>query len=87
MIAITPISILISLAASLAGFIEVVIADRLIYPSMRRRHERRKVIGKQGTDPSVMMHLVRFQSLVILPLLGFLFGEHLFGNIVRGLIR
>lgn len=87
MIAITPISILISLAAAVIGFIEVVIADRLIYPSMRRRHERKKVTGTHGTDPSIMMYLVRFQSLVVLPLLGFLFGEHVFGEIVRSMIR
>ena len=85
MIAITPISILIGLAAALVGFLEVIVADRLIYPSVRKRHELKKVTGRQGTDPAVMMQIIRVQSLIVLPILGFLFGEHMFGTLVRSM--
>jgi hypothetical protein len=87
MIAITPIGILIGIVAALIGFLEVVIADRFVYPSVRRRHELKKVTGSQGADPAILMYFVRFQSLIVLPLLGLLFGEHLFGNVVRTMIQ
>ena len=85
-IAITPISILVALAAALLGFIEVVFLDRLVYPAVRRAHERKKITGTHRTDPAVVMQLVKFQGLVILPVLGFLFGEHLFGEYLRGMM-
>ena len=86
-ISITPISILVALAAAIVGFIEVVFIDRLIYPAVRRRHERRKVTGSHGTNPAIVMQLIKFQGLVALPVLGFLFGEYLFGNYVRGMMN
>jgi hypothetical protein len=87
LIAITPISFLVALAAILAGFLEVVFIDRLIYPAVRRGHERKKVTGSHGTDPGLVMLLIRFQGLVALPVLGFLFGEHLFGDYVRSMME
>jgi hypothetical protein len=86
-ISITPVSILVALAAAIVGFIEVVFIDRLIYPAVRRRHEHKKVTGSHGTNPAIVMHIIKFQGLVALPVLGFLFGEYLFGNYVRGMIN
>ena len=86
LITITPISIVVALAAALVGFAEVIFLDRLVYPSVRRAHERKKVTGTHGTDPAVIMQLVKFQGLVVLPVLGFLFGEHLFGDYVRSVL-
>jgi hypothetical protein len=86
LITITPISVLVGLAAALIGFVEVVVLDRLIYPAVRRGHERKKLTGTQRTDPAVVMQLVKFQGLVVLPGLGFLFGEHLFGDYFRALM-
>jgi hypothetical protein len=86
LITITPISILVGLAAALIGFIEVVFLDRLVYPAVRRAHERKKLTGTHRTDPAVVMQLVKLQGLVILPVLGFLFGEHLFGDYVRAMM-
>lgn len=86
LITITPISIVIGLAAALLGFVEVVFLDRLVYPSVRRAHERKKLTGTHGTDPAVVMQLVKLQGLVILPVLGFLFGEHFFGDYVRSVL-
>jgi hypothetical protein len=85
-ISITPISILVGLAAALVGLIEVVFLDRLIYPAVRRGHERKKVTGTQRTDPAMVMQFIKFQGLVVLPGLGFLFGEHLFGEYLRGVM-
>jgi hypothetical protein len=85
-ISITPISILVGLAAALVGLIEVVFLDRLIYPAVRRGHERKKVTGTQRTDPAMVMQFIKFQGLVVLPVLGFLFGEHLFGEYLRGVM-
>jgi hypothetical protein len=87
LIAITPISVLIGLAAALVGFIEVVFLDRLVYPAVRRRHELKKVTGSHGTDPALVMQLIKFQGLVVLPVLGFLFGEHFFGDYVRNMMN
>jgi len=86
LIAITPISIVVGLAAALLGFIEVVFLDRLVYPAVRRAHERKKLTGTHRTDPAVVMQIVKFQGLVVLPVLGFLFGEHLFGDYLRDMI-
>ena len=86
LITITPISVLEGLAAALLGFIEVIFLDRLVYPAVRRAHERKKLTGTHRTDPAVVMQLVKFQGLVVLPILGFLLGEHLFGDYVRGVL-
>jgi hypothetical protein len=86
LIAITPISIVVGLAAALLGFIEVVFLDRLVYPAVRRAHERKKLTGTHRTDPAVVMQIVKFQGLVVLPVLGFLFGEHLFGDYLRSMM-
>ncbi len=64
---------------------EVLFADRVIYPPVRRRHEMKKVTGRHGIDPTSVMNVVRFQSLVVLPVLGVLFGEFLFGDAMRRL--
>jgi hypothetical protein len=87
LIAVTPISFMIALAAILVGFLEVVFIDRLIYPTVRRRHERKKITGSHRTDPAIVMQLIKFQGLVVLPVLGFLFGEHLFGDYVRSMMN
>ena len=81
LITLTPMSFLVGLAAMFVGFVEVILVDRLIYPAARRRHERKKVTGSHGTDPALVMQLIKIQGLVALPILGFLFGEHLFGTI------
>lgn len=85
MIVLSPVSIVVGVAALVLGLVEVLFADRVIYPSVRRRHELKKVTGRQGIDPANVMHVVRFQSLVVLPLLGVLFGEPLFGDALRGM--
>ena len=86
LITITPVSFVVGIAAALLGFVEVIFLDRLVYPAVRRAHERKKLTGTHRTDPAVVMQLVKFQGLVILPLLGFLFGEYFFGDYVRSML-
>jgi hypothetical protein len=86
-ITITPVSVVIAIAALIAGIVEVTLISRTVYPLMRRRHERKKVTGTHGRDPAVMMNLIRLQGLVALPVLGFLFGEHLFGSALRDMLN
>ncbi len=59
------------------GVVELVVAQRTVYPVLRGRHERAKVTQTQGIEPNRIMTLIRFQSLVILPLVGFLLGDRL----------
>jgi hypothetical protein len=49
---------------------------------MRRRYEEAKVTGTQGRDPALIMNGIRFFSLVLLPVVGFMLGgtfEAMFG--------
>jgi hypothetical protein len=49
--------------------------QRMVYPPMRRRYEEAKVTGTQGRDPALFMNGVRFFSLVLLPVVGFMLGD------------
>jgi len=48
--------------------------NRLIYPRLRWRHERAKVTGQHGIDPSVLLTAAKLFGLVIMPILGFYIG-------------
>jgi hypothetical protein len=64
------------------GIIDVMFMQRMVYPQMRRRHEAAKVTGTQGWDPALFMNGIRFFSLVLLPVVGFMLGgtfEAMFG--------
>ena len=52
-------------------------SSRLVYPALRRRHETAKLTASQGPDPSRYLSLVQFQSLVILPIIGFMLGDRI----------
>ena len=56
------------------GIAEVALVNRSVYPSLRWRYEKAKLTQSQGVSPSTIMALVKFQSLVLLPILGFLLG-------------
>jgi hypothetical protein len=64
------------------GLAEVALVNRSIYPSLRWRYEKAKTTQSQGMSPSTIMALVKFQSLVLMPVVGFLLGDrmkHMFG--------
>ena len=57
------------------GLVDIMFIQRMVYPQMRRRHEEAKVTGAQGRDPALFMHGIRFFSLVLLPVVGFMMGD------------
>ena len=57
------------------GYIELKLVQRVVYPTLRWRYEEAKVTASQGMDPKRIMILVRLQSLVLMPIVGLLFGD------------
>ena len=57
------------------GLIDIMFIQRMVYPQMRRRYEEAKVTGSQGRDPALFMNGIRFFSLVLLPVVGFMMGD------------
>ena len=57
------------------GLIDIMFIQRMVYPQMRRRYEEAKVTGSQGRDPALFMNGIRFFSLVVLPVVGFMLGD------------
>jgi len=59
------------------GLAEVAMINRSIYPALRWRFEKAKLTQSQGISPSTIMALVKFQSLVLMPVAGFLLGDRM----------
>jgi len=57
------------------GLVDIMFIQRMVYPQMRRRYEEAKVTGSQGRDPALFMNGIRFFSLVLLPVVGFMMGD------------
>jgi hypothetical protein len=66
-----------ALVFAIMGLAELALVNRSIYPSLRWRYEKAKITQSQGISPATIMALVRFQSLVLLPVLGFLLGSRM----------
>ena len=65
------------------GLIGYGIYNRAIYPVARKAHEKAKVTGSHGRDPNQYLLLVKVLTLVLLPVLGLLFGDLILGAIYR----
>ena len=59
------------------GIAELVVVNRSVYPSLRWRFEKAKLTQSQGLSPSTIMALVKFQSLVLMPVLGLMVGDRM----------
>ena len=59
------------------GLAEVALVNRSVYPALRWRYEKAKTTQSQGVSPSTIMALVKFQSLVLMPVFGFLLGDRM----------
>jgi len=59
------------------GLAEVALVNRSVYASLRWRYEKAKTTQSQGVNPSTIMALVKFQSLVILPVVGLIVGDRM----------
>ena len=57
------------------GLIDIMFVQRMVYPQIRQRYEEAKVTGSQGRDPALFMNGIRFFSLIVLPVLGFMMGD------------
>lgn len=57
------------------GLVDIMFIQRMVYPQMRRRFEEAKVTGTQGRDPALFMNGIRFFSLILLPVVGFMLGD------------
>ncbi len=57
------------------GIAELAVVNRTVYPMLRWRYEKAKTTQSQGLKPSTIMALVKVQSLILLPLAGFLLGH------------
>ena len=66
-----------ALVFAIIGLAEVALVSRSIYPSLRWRYEKAKITQSQGVSPATIMALVKFQSLVLMPVLGFLLGSRM----------
>ena len=69
--------ILGALVFAIIGLAELALVNRSIYPSLRWRFEKAKTTQSQGVSPATIMALVKFQSLVLLPVLGFVLGSRM----------
>ncbi len=60
------------------GVAELFVFMRAVYPVLSLRHETAKVTYSHGRSPAFITNIIRVQSLVGLPLLGYLAGVQLF---------
>ncbi|HUQ36046.1 MAG TPA: hypothetical protein VM144_06675 [Aestuariivirga sp.] len=57
------------------GLVDIMFIQRMVYPQMRKHYEEAKVTGSQGRDPALFMNGIRFFSLIVLPVVGFMLGD------------
>ncbi|MFO1130975.1 MAG: hypothetical protein U1E16_03010 [Hyphomicrobiales bacterium] len=66
-----------ALLFTVVGLAELALVNRSVYPALRWRFEKAKLTQSQGIRPSTFMALVKFQSLVLMPVVGFLLGDRM----------
>ena len=71
----TYLSLIGAFAMLVFGVFDFALLQRMLYIPMRDRFERAKVTGSQGLDPSVFWTGLRFFNFIVLPVLGFVFGD------------
>ncbi len=62
------------------GLVELAIFTRSIYPALAERHERLKVTQEQGPGPARIASLIRIQSLVAMPIAGYVLGQMFYSS-------
>ena len=60
------------------GLAELYVFMRAVYPVLSLRHETAKVTYSHGRSPAFITTLIRLQSLVAMPLLGYAVGAQFF---------
>jgi hypothetical protein len=64
------------------GLIELAVVSRSLYPALRWRFEKAKTTQEQGVNPKTVMLIVKFQSLVLMPIIGFVLGDRMMKSIL-----
>ena len=72
---ISHLSLLGAFAMLVFGIAEYIILQRIPYLPMRQRYERAKVTAKQSLDPSLFWTALKIVSLLVLPVIGLIFGD------------
>ena len=62
---------------------EFSVLQRVLYTPLRDRYERAKVSGTQGMDPSVFWNIMRMINFIVLPALGFAFGDMILSPFIK----
>jgi hypothetical protein len=57
------------------GIIELYVFMRMVYPLISQRHEFQKVTQEQGRSPRLITNVIRLQSLIVMPVLGYFVGS------------
>ena len=57
------------------GVVELFVFMRAVYPVISKRHETQKVTQAQGRSPALITNIVRLQSLVAMPAIGYFVGS------------
>ena len=73
----TVYSLVGALAFLVLGVIELAVMNRMVYPALRWRYEKAKTTQQQGIEPNRIMTVVKVQSLIIMPLIGFILGDRM----------
>ncbi len=60
------------------GVVELFVFMRVVYPVISMRHETQKLTYSHGRSPALITNLVRLQSLVAMPLVGYAYGSQMF---------
>ncbi len=64
------------------GLVELAAVNRSLYPALRWRFEKAKTTQEQGVDPKTIMLAVKFQSLILMPILGLFLGDRMMKSIL-----
>ena len=69
------LSLIGAFAMLVLGVVEYAMLQRLLYLPMRQRFERAKVTAQHKLDPDTFWMIMKLSSFVVLPAIGFLFGD------------
>jgi hypothetical protein len=78
----TSLSILGAFIMLVLGLVKYAVLRSMLYGPLRDRYEAAKVTGSQGLDPDSLWTVIKLSSLVLLPLLGFIFGDTVLGGLL-----
>lgn len=71
----TQLSLMGAFIMLVIGVIDYALLKKLMYAPMRNRYEQAKVTGSHGTNPATFWNMLKIVSFLILPVIGFVFGD------------